>query len=244
MGAPSSPSSNFPASGADEAVRGLAPKRSEQQSEQQAEQQAQQQVERQAKRRREILGATLRGVRRFGPAVSTAQIAALAKCSKETLYGWFGDRDGLMRALVEEQASAMAALLAAHPPMLGDGFAKQLRQQSVLLLDMMTGDAHLAVHQLAIAEDGTKSARVLGQTVMAQWEAQVVARFVALLNAGAREGSIVVYSPREAFDDLVGLLIGDRQRQLLMGQDARPAPAQMKAVAEKAVQRWMVLYGR
>jgi len=202
------------------------------------------QEQRQAKRRREILASTLRGVRQFGPAVSTAQIAGLAKCSKETLYGWFGGRDGLMHALVEAQASAMASLLAAQPPMLGDGFAKQIRQQCVLLLDMMTGDAHLAVHQIAIAEDGSKSVRVLGQTVMAQWETQVVARFVSLIEGGAQEGAVVVYSPREAFDDLLGLLIGDRQRQLLLGQDARPPAAQMQAVAEKAVQRWMVLYGR
>ncbi|MEM1040434.1 MAG: TetR/AcrR family transcriptional regulator [Pseudomonadota bacterium] len=198
---------------------------------------------RRSKRRREILAATLRGVRHHGPLVSTAQIAALAKCSKETIYGWFGDRDGLMRALVEEQALAMTALLQAQQPALGEAMTSQLRKQAVLLLDVMTGDAHLAVHQIAVSQDGQKGPRDLGKVVMEQWHIQIVARFSALMQRGVRDGLLVVYSPAEAFEDLVGLLIGDRQRQLLLGINARPAPDQMQAVAGKAVQRWLVLYG-
>lgn len=198
---------------------------------------------RRAKRRREILAATLRGVRHHGPLVSTAQIAALAKCSKETIYGWFGDRDGLMRTLVEEQALAMAALLEAQQPALGETLTTQLRKQAVVLLDIMTGDAHLAVHQIAISQDGQKGPRDLGKAVMEQWYSQIVARFSALMQRGVRDGVLVAYSPSEAFEDLVGLLIGDRQRQLLLGINARPPADQMEAVAGKAVQRWLVLYG-
>jgi len=200
-------------------------------------------LEKRAKRRREILSATLRGVRRFGPLVSTAQVASLAKCSKETIYGWFGDRDGLMRALVEEQAQAMATLLEAQKPALGEAITQQLRKQAVLLLDIMTGDAHLAVHQIAIAQDGQKDVRDLGQSVMDEWRKLVVTRFSSLMERGVKDGSLVVYSSPEAFEDLVGLLIGDRQRKLLLGENARPEAQNMQSVAGKAVQRWMVLYG-
>ncbi|MEL6948130.1 MAG: TetR/AcrR family transcriptional regulator [Pseudomonadota bacterium] len=194
-------------------------------------------------RRREILASTLKGVRRHGPMVSTAQIAALAKCSKETLYSWFEDRDGLMQALVEEQADAMAALLERQEPRLGESVTSQLKRQAVLLLDMMTGDAYLGVHQIAMAQDRSKGGRNLGQAVMEVWRKSVASRFATLMDAGVAQGVVVVYSAQDAFEDFTALLIGDRQRRLLLGEDARPAADRMEAVAEKAVQRWLVLYG-
>ncbi len=38
-------------------------------------------------------------------ALTTASIARAANCSKESLYKWFGDRDGLLTAMVRWQAS-------------------------------------------------------------------------------------------------------------------------------------------
>ncbi|EAV45490.1 transcriptional regulator, TetR family protein, partial [Roseibium aggregatum IAM 12614] len=38
-------------------------------------------------------------------ALTTAGLARTASCSKESLYKWFGDRDGLLAAVVAFQAS-------------------------------------------------------------------------------------------------------------------------------------------
>ncbi len=38
-------------------------------------------------------------------AVTTAGLARAANCSKESLYKWFGDRDGLLSAMISYQAS-------------------------------------------------------------------------------------------------------------------------------------------
>ena len=38
-------------------------------------------------------------------ALTTAALARAANCSKESLYKWFGDRDGLLTATVRWQAS-------------------------------------------------------------------------------------------------------------------------------------------
>ena len=42
-------------------------------------------------------------------AVTTAGLARAANCSKESLYKWFGDRDGLLTATVQWQAAKVAA---------------------------------------------------------------------------------------------------------------------------------------
>ena len=65
-----------------------------------------------------------------------------------------------------------------------------------------------------------------------------------MFQQGNENGDLAVHSPQEAFENLVGLLIGDRQRRLLLGEDMRPDPAAMKAIAAKAVQRWLILYRR
>ncbi len=38
-------------------------------------------------------------------ALTTAGVARAANCSKESLYKWFGDRDGLLAAMIAYQAS-------------------------------------------------------------------------------------------------------------------------------------------
>ncbi len=42
-------------------------------------------------------------------ALTTAGLARAANCSKESLYKWFGDRDGLLAAVIAYQASKVRA---------------------------------------------------------------------------------------------------------------------------------------
>ncbi|NKB54211.1 MAG: TetR family transcriptional regulator [Rhizobiaceae bacterium] len=194
-------------------------------------------------RRLQILRATLRLLRRHGSAITTAQIAAEAHCSKETLYNWFGDRDGIMMALAHEQASGMRQAMADRFAAAQGSLEARLGSCATLLLDIMTGDAALAINRVAMAQACSENAD-LGLAVMADWKDQVAKPFLDLFQEGNESGELAVHSPMEAFENLIGLLVGDRQRQLLLGEDVRPEPATMKAVATKAVQRWMILYRR
>ena len=57
-------------------------------------------------RQNAVLEAALRLLVQGGErALTTAAVAAAANCSKESLYKWFGDRDGLLAAIVTYQAS-------------------------------------------------------------------------------------------------------------------------------------------
>ena len=194
-------------------------------------------------RRLQILRATMRLLRRYGAGITTAQIPAESSCSKETLYNWFGDRDGIMLALAHEQASGMRQAMADRFANAQGSLENRLSSCATLLLDIMTGDAALAVNRVAMAQASLEKAE-LGEAVMADWNEQVAAPFMEIFQQGNESGDLAVHSPQEAFENLVGLLIGDRQRRLLLGEDMRPDPAAMKSIATKAVQRWLILYRR
>ena len=51
-------------------------------------------------RQREVLDAVLALMVEEGTGFSTARVARRARCSKATLYKWFGDRHGVRRARV------------------------------------------------------------------------------------------------------------------------------------------------
>ncbi|TIQ01478.1 MAG: TetR/AcrR family transcriptional regulator, partial [Mesorhizobium sp.] len=56
-------------------------------------------------RQKAVLDAALRLLVEEGDQLTMTAVARRASCSKETLYKWFGDRDGLLTAIVQWQAS-------------------------------------------------------------------------------------------------------------------------------------------
>ena len=60
-------------------------------------------------RQEEVLDVALDLLAAGGDALTMSAVAQRASCSKETLYKWFGDRDGLLTATVRWQASKVRA---------------------------------------------------------------------------------------------------------------------------------------
>ena len=56
-------------------------------------------------RQQAVLDAALALLVEEGDQLTMTAVARRASCSKETLYKWFGDRDGLLTATVQWQAS-------------------------------------------------------------------------------------------------------------------------------------------
>ena len=56
-------------------------------------------------RQKDVLDAALELMVEQGDRLTMTAVARRASCSKETLYKWFGDRDGLLTATVQWQAS-------------------------------------------------------------------------------------------------------------------------------------------
>jgi AcrR family transcriptional regulator len=75
-----------------------------------------------ARNRRAILAATEELLTRLPPAqISMEQVAAAAGVGKGTVFHRFGNRAGLMRALMQERAMALQQALVDGPPPLGPG---------------------------------------------------------------------------------------------------------------------------
>ena len=56
-------------------------------------------------RQKQVLDAALALMVEQGDQLTMTAVAGRASCSKETLYKWFGDRDGLLTATVQWQAA-------------------------------------------------------------------------------------------------------------------------------------------
>lgn len=194
-------------------------------------------------RKEQILRATLRLLRTHGAGITTAQIAAEAHCSKETLYNWFGDRDGILRALVAEQAKGMNAAMLSGMAKVSGTVEEKLKQSAALLLDILTGEAVLSVNRVAMAQ-ACNNVSNLGDQVLADWDENVAAPFLKLFAEARSTHALSLDDDREGFEKLMGLLVGDRQRRLLLGEDARPNPANMQRLADEAVDQWLTLYRR
>ena len=106
-------------------------------------------------RRRAIVSAAFSVLMERGYAgASTLEIATRAKVSKRELYAEFGNKQGILEALIATTAARMQVPLS--PPEIGDrhAFASALIQYGVIALSELTSPPVLAIYRLAIAESG------------------------------------------------------------------------------------------
>ena len=160
-------------------------------------------------------------------------VARAAGASKETLYSWFGSKEGLFAALIERNAKqtnerVSAALATDAPPEeVLVGFATNL--QTLLL-----GDAALAINRAAM--NAPELARLLLEHGRFRTGALVERYLAGLMD----RGMIRVHDPASAFQVLYGLVIEDRQIRALLG-DAVPDDDARQSHAKDAVDRFLTI---
>lgn len=148
---------------------------------------------------------------------TTARLARAASCSKESLYKWFGDRDGLLAAMITYQASKVRVSV---PPAVKPDAAEYRRQLTGFARDLLTvlsGPTSLALNRLAIGEAGHADAR-LGRLMMERGRHPIEQRAVRLLEAGRTAGLLAYDDRQAAFNTLYGLIVGDLHVRLLLGE--------------------------
>jgi len=175
---------------------------------------------------------------------TTARLARAANCSKESLYKWFGDRNGLLAAMITYQASKVrvAGSFAARPN--AEEFRKQLSGFAADLLTVLSGPTSLALNRLSIGEAGREDAQ-LGELLIERGRRAIEQRAMRLLEAGREAGLIGHDNRDEAFNALYGLIVGDMHLRMLLG-DAVPLIASQDALsrhAARAVDQFLRLFG-
>lgn len=197
-------------------------------------------------RQREVLEAALGLLVEGGErAITTAGLARAANCSKESLYKWFGDRDGLLAAMIAYQASKVRIA----PADAAQGSSRErlradLEAFGVELLSVLSGRSSLALNRLAIGQasrDGSK----LGDLLVAHGRAAVAARARALLEVGRRAGHLRFDATTTAFETLYGLVVRDMHVRLLLGEKvpALGSKSAMAAHIRDAVEQFFRLHG-
>lgn len=177
-------------------------------------------------------------------AFTMAGVAARANCSKETLYKWFQDRDGLLGATIAWQAAKVRDVAG---PMVPDSVAQTRERLEMLaedLLVVLTGDVSLALNRLAISRAGTEQSNQsnLGQRLLREGKNAAAARIVDALEASAAQGHLAIESIEDAARVFYGLVVRDVHIRLLLGEGKAPSRRAMKQQAAESVDQFLVLY--
>lgn len=152
-------------------------------------------------------------------ATSMLSVAKRAKASNETLYNWYGNKQGLFRSLVEANAGEVKALLEndlaqERPP------EATLKALGPLLLGLLISDKAITLNRAAAADPSGELARELTQAGR-----NTVAPLIANVFVKARNVGILDFDDAAAAVGLyLDLLVGDLQIRRMLG--AAPAMTQ------------------
>ena len=137
-----------------------------------------------SQRQREVLAVVLDLMVEEGDAFSMAKVCRRASCSKETLYNWFGDRDGLLTATVQWQAAKVRMPGLRSGQVSPADFRDSLIAFAVNWLTVITGDVSAALNRLAISHAGSGKSR-LGEIVLKSGPLAMTGRLRPIFEIGA-----------------------------------------------------------
>lgn len=184
-------------------------------------------------RREQIEEAAYRVLERKGFAGATMlAIAREAKASNETLYGWYGDKTGLFRSLVERNAQSVREELQAR--IAADAEPLELLWGiGAALVTLLTHPRAIALNRAAAAEPGGSLARTISEAGR-----ETVGPLIARLLLTARDrGALAFDDPQAALSLYLDLLVGDLQHRRVIGLIPPPDQAATEARSALALAR-------
>jgi AcrR family transcriptional regulator len=191
-------------------------------------------------RQREVLEAALGVLVRDGGRLTMSAVAAEANCSKETLYKWFGGRDGLLSAIVRGQA-AQVRVDAVDGPVDRAALTGRLQQFAEDWLRVVASDRSLALNRLAIGHAGEEGAD-LGDVVLANGRFALGQRLKPILEAARAAGVLAFDDAEDAFRTFFGLVARDVHIRLLLGDRLKLTRSAITNEAARAVEQFLKLF--
>lgn len=187
-------------------------------------------------RQNRVLDAALHELLEHGyDKVTMLAIASRASASKESLYSWFGNKEGLFRALIVRNADASAARV--KDALAGGGDPHEtLVGYAIGLLTLLTSEASVALNR------GSMSSPALAAILLESGRFRVGPIVEAYLGDLHEQGVIVAPDPAESFQLLYGLVMRDIQIRVLLGEDP-PTERQIATAARSAIDRFFALCG-
>jgi AcrR family transcriptional regulator len=192
-------------------------------------------------RQKAVLDAALALLVESGDSLTMAGVARRASCSKETLYKWFGDRDGLLTATVQWQASRVRAIAFDRAHLDISKLSAGLKQFAADWLTVISGDTSIALNRIAVGRAGSEGR--LGAIVLANGRFAMGDRLKPLLEAARDAGLLAFDDGEEAFRVFFGLVGRDVQIRLLLGDRLTLTSASIDREAEEAARQFLALFG-
>lgn len=190
------------------------------------------------KRHQEISEAAYALLSRHGyGGTSMLSIAKAAGASNETLYRWYGDKQNLFAAMVQDNAAVVKAELETSLTEDGDPLAA-LEQIGAKLLVLLTSERAIALNRAA-ASDSTGA---LGATIAEAGRGTIAPLLERLFDRMVQTGVLAVENPSEATETYLGLLIGDLQIRRVIGQLDPLSEAACSARSDRALMLLRKLY--
>lgn len=194
-------------------------------------------------RQNEVLEQALRLLVEGGDrALTTASIARAANCSKESLYKWFGDRDGLLTAMVRWQASKVRVVPVAREKLDAESLFSGLEHFARDWLLVLSGPTSIALNRLAVSHTASgKSA--LGDIVLSNGPVAMAKRLKPILEMGKEAKLLAFDDIDDAFRAFFGLVVRDMQIRLLLGDRLELTDEVVIRDARRATKQFFALYG-
>ena len=193
-------------------------------------------------RQREVLDAVLALLVEGRETLTMTAVARRARCSKETLYKWFGDRDGLLAATVRWQASRVRAGNFDRQRLDAAMLQESLERFAANWLSVISSRTSIALNRVAVAHAGSGRSN-LGAIVLANGRFAIGERLKPLLEAGREVGLIEFDDAESAFRTFFGLIGRDVQIRLLLGDAIETTPEGIARDAARATRQFFALYG-
>lgn len=192
-------------------------------------------------RQQEVLSVVLDLMVEEGDGFSMAAVARRASCSKETLYRWYGDRDGLLTATVRWQAAKVIMPRLDEGNVTRDIFVKTLEDFAESWLLVLTSDVSIALNRLAVSHAGNGKSN-LGRIVLENGPLAMRDRLSPIFQIGKSRGFIEIQGDA-GFRLFYGLVVADTQIRALLGDEELLSRIQIQKLAANAVGSFLRLAG-
>ena len=167
-----------------------------------------------------------------GDQLTMTDVARRASCSKETLYKWFGDRDGLLAAAVRWQASKVRAGNYDRQKLDAEALRDSLEAFAANWLKVISSRTSIALNRVAVSHAGSAKSN-LGKIVLANGRFAIGERLKPLLEAGRAAGLLAFDDAEDAFRTFFGLVGRDVQIRLLLGDPLKLSAAEIERDARR-----------
>jgi AcrR family transcriptional regulator len=194
-------------------------------------------------RQQQVLTAALELLVEGGAALTMTAVARRASCSKETLYKWFGDRDGLLTATVQWQAAKVRVPRVDRHRVDRDELRQSIEQFARDLLGTLAGEISVTLNRLAVAHAGDPKMD-LGTIVLENGRLEMGRRLKPVLEAGRDARLLRFDSSEDAFRTFFGLVVRDVQIRLLLGDHFELSAREIERDAARATDQFLTLYER